>query len=227
VHLDHVDRLSPAGQQFFAHCLKRMKRDGWERGPRVVASASPSFSGGGGRPAADRAGDAGFDPALRGELMRFPIDLAPLRERLEDVPEIADRIVARLGAQMQREVRLAPDAHAFLARQGWPGNVQQIARLLERGVAFCASGLIDAAAMRQLVDDFEESLAAIRRNREVAERDELLEALVRTGGNISRCAEVMGRSRGAVYRLIDKYGIALPRPMRKRAPGRRDAEATG
>ncbi len=249
LYLDHVDRLSAAGQQYFAHRMRQMKHEGWERGPRVVASAGPAFASARGgssirggssahgesnvRGGSNGAGDGRavaaeeFDAGLFDELMRFPLELVPLRERLEDVPEIADRIVGRLGAHMRREVRLSADAHAFLARQGWPGNVQQLARLLERGVAFCASGSIDGATMEQLVDDFEESLAAIRRNREVAERDELLETLARTGGNISRCAEVMGRSRGAIYRLIEKYGIALPKAMRKRPPRSRDAEAAG
>ncbi len=214
LYLDHVDRLSAPGQQYFAHRLRQMERAGWERGPRVVASAGPGFVA--------AAGDVGtgsadaFDRTLFEELTRFPLELAPLRERLEDVPEIADRIVERLGERMRREVRLTPDAHAYLARQGWPGNVQQLARVLERGVAFCASGRLDATAIEQLVDDFEESLSAIRRKRAADERDELLATLARTGGNISRCAEEMGRSRGAIYRLIDKYGIALPKAMRKR-----------
>ncbi len=226
LYLDHVDRLSAAGQQFFAHRLRQMEREGWERGPRIVASAGPGFVAG--RTDAVRNGADAFDRTLFDELMRFPLELVPLRERLEDVPEIADRIVDRLGERMRREVRLTPDAHAFLARQGWPGNVQQLARVLERGVAFCAGGRIDGAAIEQLVDDFEESLAAIRRKRAADERDELLATLARTGGNISRCAEEMGRSRGAVYRLIDKYGIALPKTMRKRSPpASAKVEATG
>lgn len=225
LYLDHVDRLSPAGQQYFSHRLRQLSQERWERGPRVVASAGPGFARSIARDG-DGAQAGDFDAALFRELMRFPLELVPLRERLEDVPEIADGIVAELGARMRRAVRLTPDAHAFLARQGWPGNVQQLARLLERAVAFCAGGLIDAVMMEQLVEDFEESLAAIRRNRQVAERDELLAALARTGGNISRCAEEMGRSRGAVYRLIEKYGIALPRAMRKRPPPR-DVEAVG
>lgn len=220
LYLDHVDRLSPAGQQFFAHLLRELKREGWERGARIVASAGPGFAAGRDEPAAARS----FDPALREELMRFPLELVPLRERLEDVPAIADQIVGRLGARMRREVRLTPDARSFLSRQGWPGNVQQLAKLLERAVGFCSNGVIDGPTMEQLLDDFEESLAAIRRKREVAERDELLATLSRTGGNISRCAEEMGRSRGAVYRLIEKYGIALPKAMRKRPPPLRDLD---
>ena len=128
------------------------------------------------------------------------------------------------------QVRLTAEAHGFLSQQGWPGNVAQLARLLERAVAFCASGLLDRPAIEQLMDDFEESLAAIRRKREIDERGELLDTLARTGGNISRCAEQMGRSRGAVYRLIQKYGIALPRGMRKVPPTaarRRPVDAAG
>jgi len=237
LYLDRVDRLRPGAQQYWLHRILELARSDFERGPRLVASAAPGFGSAiadaavgalgqhaGASGAAPAAGAsqavAGFDARLRFELMRFPIEIVPLRERPEDVPVIADRIVRRLGASLKRDVRLTPDAHVFLSSQGWPGNVSQLARLLERAVGFCASGLVDRAAMEQLMDDFEESLAAIRRNREIAERDELLDTLARTGGNISRCADEMRRSRGAVYRLIQKYGIALPRTMKK-VPGAR------
>ena len=233
IYLDHVDRLTSGGQQYWVHCLAEMRRAN-DRGLRFVASAGPAFAAS--TPDDDRAvGDLHatpdaprFDAALRAELMRFPIEIVPLRDRLEDVPVIADQIVRRIGVDMKREVRLTEDAYAFLAEQGWPGNVAQLARLLERAVAFCAGGLIDCVAMEQLMDDFEESLAAIRRKREIIERDELLETLARTGGNISRSAEQMGRSRGAIYRLIQKYGIALPRTMKKVRPvsGAASAKAT-
>jgi DNA-binding NtrC family response regulator len=229
LYLDHVDRLKPGAQQYWVHRILELERRGFERGPRLVASAGPGFGSGlgdagtcegAGAGRADRSGAwdggaPGFDARLRTELMRYPLELVPLRDRLDDVPVIADSIVRRIGARLKREVRLTEDAHAFLSCQGWPGNVAQLARLLERAVAFCASGRVDRAAMEQLMDDFEESLAAIRRQREIAERGELLDTLARTGGNISRCAQQMGRSRGAVYRLIQKYGIALPRTMKK------------
>ena len=223
VYLDHVERLMSGAQKYWVHCLSEARRSD-EPSLRFVASAGPGFAAAvredegspGDAHAARRAPP--FDAVLRVELMRFPIELVPLRDRLEDVPTISDQIVRRMGAHMKREVRLTDDAYAFLAQQGWPGNVAQLARLLERAVAFCASGLIDHTAIEQLMDDFEESLAAIRRKREIAERDELLGTLVRTGGNISRCAENMGRSRGAIYRLIQKYGIALPRNMKKVDP---------
>jgi two-component system nitrogen regulation response regulator NtrX len=241
LYLDHVDRLRPGAQQYWVHRILELERRGFERGPRLIASAGPGFFSGLGDVAAcddagavgtrgskqPESGGASFDPRLRSELMRYPLELVPLRDRLDDVPVIADAIVRRIGARLKREVRLTEDAHAFLACQGWPGNVAQLARLLERAVAFCASGRVDRAAMEQLMDDFEESLAAIRRQREIAERDELLDTLARTGGNISRCAHQMGRSRGAIYRLIQKYGIALPRSMKKVPPGRvRGSKAT-
>jgi len=56
----------------------------------------------------------------------------------------------------------------------------------------------------------ESGLGAIRRERAQGERDALLAALRRTGGNVSRTAALLGRSRGAVYRLMAKYGVTGP-----------------
>ena len=59
------------------------------------------------------------------------------------------------------------------------------------------------------VEEMGESLSRIRERHAVLERDELLEAIHASGGNISQAARRLGRSRGAVYRLIQKHDIAL------------------
>ena len=82
---------------------------------------------------------------------------------------------------------------------------------LERAVAFSCERSIRKDELEQLVGDLDDSLESIRKSHGLRERDDLLEALQATGGNVSRAAEVMGRSRGAVYRLIDKYEIPLSR----------------
>jgi DNA-binding NtrC family response regulator len=65
----------------------------------------------------------------------FPIELPPLAERTSDVPLLARYLLARLAARHQRPVpSLADDAADLLAAQEWPGNVRQLANLLERAV---------------------------------------------------------------------------------------------
>jgi sigma-54 specific flagellar transcriptional regulator A len=62
----------------------------------------------------------------------FPVQMPPLRERLEDLPVLIEHLVQRQGQLAGRHVRLDKDAMNCLARNPWPGNVRELANLLER-----------------------------------------------------------------------------------------------
>src|SRR5271155_4156063 len=62
----------------------------------------------------------------------FPIQMPPLRERLEDLPVLIEHLVQRQGQISGRHIRLDKDAMNCLARNPWPGNVRELANLLER-----------------------------------------------------------------------------------------------
>jgi DNA-binding NtrC family response regulator len=58
----------------------------------------------------------------------LPIEVPPLRERLEDLPALCEAILAELGSQYELE----PEAQALLGRHGWPGNIRELRNVLER-----------------------------------------------------------------------------------------------
>ncbi|MGC1521569.1 MAG: sigma-54 dependent transcriptional regulator [Steroidobacteraceae bacterium] len=62
----------------------------------------------------------------------FPVQMPPLRERLEDLPVLIEHLVQRQGQLAGRHLRLDKDAMNCLARNPWPGNVRELANLLER-----------------------------------------------------------------------------------------------
>ena len=62
----------------------------------------------------------------------FPVQMPPLRERLEDLPVLIDHLVRRQGQNAGRHIRLDKGAMSCLARNRWPGNVRELANLLER-----------------------------------------------------------------------------------------------
>ncbi|MEO6786826.1 MAG: sigma-54 dependent transcriptional regulator, partial [Chthoniobacteraceae bacterium] len=62
----------------------------------------------------------------------FPVQMPPLRERLEDLPVLIEHLVQRQGRNGGRHIRLDKDAMNCLARNPWPGNVRELANLLER-----------------------------------------------------------------------------------------------
>jgi sigma-54 specific flagellar transcriptional regulator A len=67
----------------------------------------------------------------------FPVQMPPLRERLEDLPILIEHLVQRQGQLAGRHIRLDKEAMNCLARNPWPGNVRELANLLERlGILF-------------------------------------------------------------------------------------------
>lgn len=150
-----------------------------------------------------------LDAELAAQLGRFAIVLPPLRERVEDVPSIAESLVQRIGSEIGRRVRLSAAAKGALAEQPWPGNVAELSRVLERCVAFTRRDTIRVQLIEEVLDEHRPSVSGIRSKKLAEERATLIDAIERTGGNVSQAARLLGRSRGALYRLIEKHGIAL------------------
>ncbi len=83
------------------------------------------------QPLEERAASGLFRLDLYHRLAVFPIDVPPLRDRMEDVPALADFFLAQL-ARTSPAKRLSPAALAQLLKHGWPGNVRELAHVLER-----------------------------------------------------------------------------------------------
>lgn len=203
IYLDGIENLSEKGRSHWLEWLAAAELAGFTGRPRMLAST--------GALVAHRLREDGDYDELRNDLVRFTIELPPLRALAEDLPDIADGMVARLGARIGRKTRLSPAAREFLAAQRWPGNYRQMEEVLERAIAFTRGRQISRQLLKELLAEMEGSLSRIREQRDALERDALLRALQRTRGNVTHAAESLGKSRAAVYRLIAKHGIALGR----------------
>ena len=138
--------------------------------------------------------------------------MPPLRYRPEDIPEIARSLTERIGLSVGRNlIRLSPAAIEFLSTCRLPGNVTQLHNVLERAVAFSRGRVVRRQTIQDVFSDLEDSVATIREQHEALEHQRLIQALHETGGNISQTAEMIGKSRAAVYRRIHKHGIPLTR----------------
>jgi transcriptional regulator with GAF, ATPase, and Fis domain len=150
----------------------------------------------------------------------LPVHLPPLRERREDIPLLVDRFLADVAREQGRpRTRVSPDAMAALSRHRWPGNVRELQNEIRRA-AILADGVILeshlSASVREPagedVDADDSSVPAERgttlpdmvRDLEVRE---IRKALRLSGGNKSRTAEMLGVSRFALQRKLEKYGI--------------------
>jgi transcriptional regulator of acetoin/glycerol metabolism len=203
VYLDGIEGFPAEAQASWARHLTASEAEGFRRWPRVFASSAVSLPELGRRDS--------FARGIGAALLRFAIELPPLREVCEDVPAIAVALVARIGAKVGRRIQLSSAATQFLAEQRWPGNTAQLVQVLERAVGFSRGRQLRREVVADVCTDFAETLDGIRARGSARERDALLRALQKTGGNVTRTAEELNRSRPAVYRLIEKHGIPLRR----------------
>lgn len=142
-------------------------------------------------------------PAPLASLVDTVIDVPPLRDRPEDVLPLAHH-VARLARG--REVDLTPAAKHALTGYGWPGNVEQLRRVVT--AAARRTDLIDVRHLpSEVLYDATHHLPRIR----AFERDEMVRVLTQPGTTMVRAAEELGMSRATLYRKLSQYGIRIPR----------------
>jgi two-component system, NtrC family, response regulator PilR len=138
-----------------------------------------------------------------------------LRERPEDVPELAYSILKRLGRRMKiSPPMLAKDAVAALESYTFPGNVRELENILERAVTLATSGEISAADIQlrsspvaALAATNSTSSAALGDHLEDIEREAIVKALEQTRYNKTAAAKVLGMSFRALRYRIKKLGI--------------------
>lgn len=141
------------------------------------------------------------------------IRLPALRERRSDIPLLARHIAARVAESYGLgEVVLAPDALDWLAGQPWPGNIRQLKQTLERVLLLAGRhrlGQADFLAASAVDEGVPGSrLGVDGMTLEQVERHMIEQALQQHGGNISRMAKALGLSRTALYRRLERHGLA-------------------
>jgi len=204
VHLRNVEALPTDAQRYWAHRLARDEKSSLAPTLRLLASSAT--------PLGTLVETGRFDRNLARALLRFQVEMPPLRERPGDVPAIARALLDRIGRSVGRErIQLSPAALEFLERCRLPENIGQLERLLERGVAYTLGRVIRRDTLAGLLAELERTIAGMREEYQLHERDQLLHTLKQTGGNITHTAEILEKSRAAVYRLLAKYDIPLAR----------------
>ena len=171
----------------------------------------------------DEIAEGRFREDLYYRLNVVPVRLPPLRERREDIPEIADHFIARFAA----ERRIAPpslsdEAVAALQAHDWPGNVRQLRNIIERTIILAPGDRISCIDVDLLPPEVLDQQGAagmsnatltimgspLREARESFEREYLKIQIRRFSGNISRTASFIGMERSALHRKLKALGIA-------------------
>jgi two-component system, NtrC family, response regulator HupR/HoxA len=146
----------------------------------------------------------------------FPVRLPPLRERREDIPDLADHFVRKCSERLRKPVRsMDPAALALLVRAEFPGNIRELENEIERAVALVGSdGIItpDLLSPRFRLapappGEADTGSGTMKHKVESLEKRWIEEALQKSGNNITKAAEMLGLSRLGLYKKLDRYGI--------------------
>ncbi len=154
--------------------------------------------------------EGGFREDLYYRIAEITITLPPLRERGEGRIVLARHLLGRFAAQHSSAVRgFRDDALAAINSYAWPGNVRELENRI-KGAVIMAEGKQVTAADLGLADHGEgEAPLNLRAVRQAAETRAIREALARTGGNVSRAAELLGITRPTLYDMVNKYAIPV------------------
>ena len=150
-----------------------------------------------------------FRSDLYHRLKVLQIEVPPLRERVQDVPLLAERFLADINARMGRNSRLEPPAIKMLESYPWPGNVRELKNAIERMVSMSSPGPLGTAEVRQalLAENARASALSTTQSLEEAEKEHVLEVLRDCGGNRSRAAERLNIQRRTLYKKLDRWGL--------------------
>jgi len=200
VVLERVDAHSEVSQ---AHWLSLIEGTGAEAQPRVIATTTKCVS--------ELRRDPSFRNGIGRALLPLSLELPSLAEIRDDIPLIARAMAIEIGDRVGRRAMLSSAATNLLTSREWPENAAELYRVLERAISFSSTPKIDVSTLQEIFDELLQSVESIRTRDGHEERDRLLKALRKHGGNISRTADALGKSRASVYRMIDKHGIGLTR----------------
>jgi transcriptional regulator of acetoin/glycerol metabolism len=187
----HVDRLSPVRLQALWIALEQALAAGRQQVLWVAVTLSEGPASG------DLAGLLKFFPGA--------VELPPLRHHIEDLHELVPFFLARLNPH--GPPTCSPEAMHLLLRSSWPGNTEQLWRVLRRVVRRRRTGTIHPGDLppecwsvsRRLLSPLES-----------IERDAIVQALLDHHGNKAKGARSLGMSRATIYRKIHEYGIITP-----------------
>ena len=140
------------------------------------------------------------------------ISLPPLRERRDDIPLLAEYLLAKHACRMKKKVKgFTPDVMTLLTNYHWPGNIRELENVIERAVIMTAPN--ENISEKDLPMDLSSKKAVLKGGTlEDMEKELIRRALDECKGNRTLAARRLGIGRGTLYEKTAKYGISLPRP---------------
>lgn len=173
---------------------------------RVVASTNKNLE--------EEIESGNFREDLFYRLNVIPFHVPPLRDRVEDIPLLANYFLTEFTTAYGRKPKhLSEEAVQMLCEYPWPGNVRELRNLMERIVIMNPQNRIEASHLpldptrRAVFYKPVEQFGSLQDVRQAAERDYIQKKLEESKGNVTRAAEMLGLERSHLYRKMKALGI--------------------
>lgn len=153
--------------------------------------------------------DGDFRQDLLYRINTVEIKLPPLRERLEDIPQLSEHFINMYAKKYRKELTgLTDSAICHLKKYHWPGNVRELQHAIERAIIMTEHTELDqddfffltasTDTMQTQTDNF---------NLDEIEKNVIHRAIEKHSGNISKAAKELGLTRASLYRRLEKHGL--------------------
>ena len=216
IFLDEIGEMSPAMQVKLLRVLQERKvrpvgaTEEMDVDTRVIAATN--------RDLASMVSDNSFREDLYYRISVIPMELPPLRERAEDISELATHFVEKFCASGGRDLTVSESALRLLERYSWPGNVRELEHTIERAVALESTSSIQPERLPEKITnynpyrvadamEFPEEGINLTAHLDQLEKTYVLEALRRTNGNQTNAADLLKMSVRSLRHLLDKHGV--------------------
>jgi DNA-binding NtrC family response regulator len=155
--------------------------------------------------------DGSFREDLYYRLNVIPLTIEPLRERVEDIPVIAEFLLGEIRKTLgNREIEgFTGEALDMLCSYAWPGNVRELRNVIERAVILCRHGRI---SVEHFILPVQQTVQGSHRQNESttlaeAEQIHIMKVLSMAGGNRTRAAQLLGIARSTLNEKIKLYNL--------------------
>jgi len=172
---------------------------------RIVAATNKNL--------ANEVEEGNFREDLYYRLNVVGINIPPLKERVEDIPELINHFIKIYNAQLGKQITVVDEKTLkALMDYPWKGNVRELENAVERAMIFCDSDILtmqhfnqissENSSSRNLNDDLKSSVRRF-------EQERIFKALKAAGSDKSKAAEILGLSLSSLYRKMSELGIEL------------------
>jgi two-component system response regulator PilR (NtrC family) len=216
IFLDEIGEMSPAMQVKLLRVLQERKlrpvgaTEETTVDTRVIAATN--------RDLGNMVKDGTFREDLYYRISVIPIELPSLRERADDIPDLARHFAEKFCSGGGRTLSISESAIRLLENYVWPGNVRELEHTIERAVALETTNEIQPERLPEkitkynpyrIADTFEfpEEGVNLTAHMDQLEKTYILEALRRTNGNQTNAAQLLALSVRSLRHMLDKHGI--------------------